>query len=105
MPGEAVAVLLRLDDGQMAHGDCAAVQYAGVGVPDRGQPLLPVPVFVQSGDDRYTSVDKMILKKADALPHRLINNIDVRLGRDGGVFASYLSWVRERVLDLRYDES
>ena len=30
-PGEAVSVLLLLDDGQIAHGDCAAVQYSGVG--------------------------------------------------------------------------
>jgi methylaspartate ammonia-lyase len=30
-PGEAVSVLLLLDDGQVAHGDCAAVQYSGVG--------------------------------------------------------------------------
>src|SRR4030088_2328999 len=30
-PGEAVSVMLLLDDGQVAYGDCAAVQYAGVG--------------------------------------------------------------------------
>jgi methylaspartate ammonia-lyase len=30
-PGEALAVLLTLEDGQVAHGDCASVQYAGVG--------------------------------------------------------------------------
>src|SRR5580704_7294636 len=30
-PGEAVSVLLILSDGQVAHGDCAAVQYSGVG--------------------------------------------------------------------------
>ena len=30
-PGEAVSVLLLLEDGQIAHGDCAAVQYSGVG--------------------------------------------------------------------------
>src|SRR5579862_8117250 len=30
-PGEAVSVLLLLSDGQVAHGDCAAVQYSGVG--------------------------------------------------------------------------
>jgi methylaspartate ammonia-lyase len=33
-PGEAVSVLLVLDDGEIAHGDCAAVQYAGVGGRD-----------------------------------------------------------------------
>src|ERR1700682_3675796 len=34
-PGEGVSVMLLLDDGQIAHGDCAAVQYAGVGGRDR----------------------------------------------------------------------
>ncbi len=32
--GEAVSVLLRLDDGQIAWGDCAAVQYSGAGGRD-----------------------------------------------------------------------
>lgn len=30
-PGEAVSVLIVLSDGQVAHGDCASVQYSGVG--------------------------------------------------------------------------
>jgi len=29
MPGESISVLLRLEDGQVAHGDCVAVQYPG----------------------------------------------------------------------------
>ncbi len=33
-PGEGVSILLLLDDGQVAHGDCAAVQYSGVGGRD-----------------------------------------------------------------------
>ena len=33
-PGEAVSVMLVLDDGQVAYGDCAAVQYSGVGGRD-----------------------------------------------------------------------
>jgi methylaspartate ammonia-lyase len=32
--GEAVSVLLLLEDGHVAHGDCAAVQYSGVGGRD-----------------------------------------------------------------------
>jgi methylaspartate ammonia-lyase len=32
--GEAVSVMLVLDDGQIGHGDCAAVQYSGVGGRD-----------------------------------------------------------------------
>jgi methylaspartate ammonia-lyase len=33
-PGEAVSVMLLLEGGQVAHGDCAAVQYSGVGGRD-----------------------------------------------------------------------
>ena len=33
-PGEAVSVMLVVDDGQVAYGDCAAVQYSGVGGRD-----------------------------------------------------------------------
>lgn len=177
--GEAVSVMLLLDDGQVAYGDCAAVQYSGVGGRDAvfdatraatlildhvapllrgheltgfrsiaalidtlqvderplhtairygvtqalldavarsrgltmaevvrdeyqtGAEIVPVPMFVQSGDDRYDNVDKMILKRADVLPHGLINNVDAKLGRDGQLLVTYLTWVRDRVLALR----
>lgn len=175
--GEAVSVLLVLQDGQVAQGDCAAVQYSGVGgreplfraataaevigrhvapllidasvdsfrslaervdtlvvdglrlpaavrygvtqalldatararrmtmaevVRDEyatGIEIAVVPMFVQSGDDRYANVDKMILKRADVLPHGLINHID-KLGSDGSVLLAYAGWVRDRVLEL-----
>jgi methylaspartate ammonia-lyase len=178
-PGEAVSVLLLLDDGQIAHGDCAAVQYSGVGgreplflarpaaevierhlvpllrgreitnfrdaarevdalmvdgqrlhpairygvtqalldavarargttmaevVRDEyatGIAIVPVPLFVQSGDDRYTNVDKMVLKEADVLPHGLINEVDTKLGRDGELLLEYVAWVRDRIITLR----
>ena len=29
--GESISVMLLLDDGQIAYGDCAAVQYSGAG--------------------------------------------------------------------------
>ena len=32
--GEAISVMLILEDGQIAHGDCAAVQYSGAGGRD-----------------------------------------------------------------------
>lgn len=178
-PGEAVSVLLVLDDGQVAQGDCAAVQYSGVGgrggvfeahaaaeTIDRhvgpwlcgrpvtrfremarevegltveGRPLhaairygvtqalldavartqrvtmaevvrdeyetgiaiRTVPLFVQSGDDRHTNVDKMVLKEADVLPHGLINAVDTKLGRDGELLLAYVAWVRGRIMSLR----
>jgi methylaspartate ammonia-lyase len=70
-----------------------------------GLPIVPVPMFVQSGDDRYDNVDKMILKRADVLPHGLINNVDTALGRDGGLFLEYVGWVRDRIVALRDDPS
>ncbi len=181
-PGEAVSVLLVLDDGQVAHGDCAAVQYAGVGGRDpvfrategvasvladvaplllgrevtgfrdpaglledlradgrplhsavrygvsqalldaaaraqrrtmaevvrdeyaTGVALALVPLFVQSGDERYDNVDKMVLKGAGALPHGLVNSAAV-LGPDGERLAAYVGWVRDRVLGLRADDA
>src|SRR6201995_1914824 len=33
-PAEAVSVMVRLSDGHVAHGDCVAVQYSGVGGRD-----------------------------------------------------------------------
>jgi methylaspartate ammonia-lyase len=179
--GEAVSVMLVLSDGQVAYGDCAAVQYSGVGgraglfdaaqaidsierhlspllrgaeITDfkamaaavdgplaDGEPLhpairygvtqalldavarargvtmaevvrdeygtgveiAPVPMFVQSGDDRYGNVDKMVLKEADVLPHGLINQV-AKLGSDGEVLADYVGWVRDRILALRTRE-
>ena len=176
-PGESVSVLLLLDDGQIAHGDCAAVQYSGVGgrfpvfsaqavaqeiaaqwadwlrgrtltrfrplaealdqTPLTGpapmairygisQALLdavakargltmaevlaeeygtqlsaePVPIFVQSGDELYTSADKMILKHVAVLPHGLINNVARKVGRDGGLLLDYVRWLAQRIAAL-----
>ncbi len=181
--GEAISVMLILEDGQMAYGDCAAVQYSGAGGRDplflaedfipvieqyikpelvgkeandfRGlcammeaiqvdgkrlhtairygvsQAILdavakatgrmmcevvadeygctvsetPVPIFTQSGDDRYDNADKMIIKGAQVLPHALINNIDTKLGRKGEKLAEYVAWLRDRILANRTDES
>lgn len=182
-PGEAVSVMLLLDGGQVAQGDCAAVQYSGVGGRDpvfdavsacasierhvapllrgtrigsfrdmaevfdlltvEGRPLhaairygvtqalldavarsrgltmaevvrdeystgidiRPVPMFVQSGDERYINVDKMILKEADVLPHGLINAVDTKLGAGGELLIGYVQWVRDRILRLRSRET
>ncbi|MBO5667017.1 MAG: methylaspartate ammonia-lyase, partial [Firmicutes bacterium] len=144
--GEAISVILILEDGQMAYGDCAAVQYSGAGGRDPlflAKDFIPViekyvapvlegkeistfremaaeveavevegnrlhtairygvtqavldavakankkmmcevvadeyglkpewrqiPIFTQSGDNRYDNSDKMIMKGADVLP-------------------------------------
>ncbi len=182
MPGESISVLIVLEDGQVAWGDCAAVQYSGAGGRDPlflakdfipvidqyikpalvgkeadsfrdltkmmeaievegkklhtairygvSQAILdavakakhkmmaevvaeeygctvseePIPVFTQSGDDRYNNADKMILKGAPILPHALINNVDTKLGRDGSILKEYVCWLRDRILKLRTTE-
>ena len=181
--GESISVMILLEDGQIAYGDCAAVQYSGAGGRDplflaedfipvidkfikpeligkeaddfRGlcammeaiqvdgkrlhtairygvsQAILdavakatgrmmcevvadeynctvsetPIPIFTQSGDDRYDNSDKMIIKGAQVLPHALINNIDTKLGRKGEKLAEYVGWLRDRILQFRTDES
>ena len=181
--GESISVMIVLENGQIAYGDCAAVQYSGAGGRDplflaeefipvieqyikpvlvgreaddfRGlckemeaikvdgkrlhtairygvsQAILdavaratgrmmcevvadeygcsvsesPIPIFTQSGDDRYTNADKMIIKGAQVLPHALINHVDTKLGRNGELLADYVAWLRDRILANRaYDE-
>ena len=177
--GESISVMIVLEDGQIAYGDCAAVQYSGAGGRDplflaeefipvieqyikpvlvgreandfRGlckemeaiqvegkrlhtairygvsQAILdavaratgrmmcevvadeygcsvsetPIPIFTQSGDDRYTNSDKMIIKGAQVLPHALINHVDTKLGRNGELLADYVAWLRDRILENR----
>jgi len=181
--GECISVMLILEDGQIAYGDCAAVQYSGAGGRDPlflakdfiplidahikpqligkeadnfralaamieaiqvdgkrlhtairyglSQALLdavakatgrlmcevvadeygctvsdkPIPVFTQSGDDRYTNSDKMIIKSAQVLPHALINNVKDKLGKKGEKLAEYVAWLRDRILAFRSDEA
>ena len=60
-----------------------------------------MPIFGQTGDNRYENVDKMILKQVDVLPHGLINNVDEKLGRDGGKLKEYIRWLAGRVRALK----
>jgi methylaspartate ammonia-lyase len=180
--GEAVSIMLLLEDGQVAYGDAAAVQYSGCGgrdtlfLSDEGiktinkhikpfligknvdtfkelaetmdhfevegkklhtalrygltQALLDatakanhvtmtetvrkeykinddiytrIPLFAQSGDDRYNNVDKMIIKKVEVMPHALINHIETKLGLQGEILKEYVAWLRGRVMNLRTD--
>lgn len=181
--GECVSVQLILENGFVAMGDCAAVQYSGAGGRDplflaenfipflekHIKPLLegrdvsefrnnakffdelkvegkqlhtairyglsqalldatalasnrlkaevvcdewhlpvvaePIPLFGQSGDDRYNAVDKMILKHVDVLPHGLINNVDEKLGRQGEKLRAYVEWLAKRIVELRTEDT
>ena len=60
-------------------------------------PMEKVAIFTQSGDDRYTNADKMILKGADVLPHGLFNNVKEKLGEDGEKLKEYVAWLRDRI--------
>jgi len=181
--GESISVMLVLEDGQVAFGDCAAVQYSGAGGRDplflakdfipvieqhifpaligqeadsfrrlatevdtmeiAGKPLhtairygvsqaildavakaqhrlmaevvaeeydlvltdTEVPIFTQSGDGRYDGSDKMIIKGAQVMPHALINNVDTKLGHQGELLLEYVTWLRNRIIELRTDEN
>jgi len=184
VPGEAISIQLLLDSGDVALGDCAAVQYSGTGGRDplflaeeyipfiekNIKPLLigekitqfrplaekydqmtidgkmmhtavrygitqallsavaiankktmaevirdeynpeyrtfkRVPIFTQSGDNRYSNVDKMILKEVDVMPHALINNVKEKLGYNGEILLGYVRWLTDRVLKFRTRQS
>ena len=177
--GESISVMLILEDGQVAYGDCAAVQYSGAGGRDplflakdfipviekeiapklkgreldnfkalaeefdhmlingkrlhtairygvtqaildavskakkvtmaevvrdeynTGVEIARIPIFTQSGDDRYDNADKMIIKGADVMPHALINNVEEKLGLKGEKLLAYVKWLSDRVQKLR----
>jgi methylaspartate ammonia-lyase len=183
MAGESISVMLILEDGQVAFGDCAAVQYSGAGgrdplflakdfIPvieeeiapkligreldnfktiaeefdtmqvngkrlhtairygitqaildgvakskkvtmaevireeyDTGVEIKRIPIFTQSGDDRYDNVDKMIIKSVDVMPHALINHVEQKLGNKGEKLLEYVKWMTERVQKLRAKEN
>lgn len=56
-----------------------------------------IPIFSQSGDNRYDNVDKMILKGSAVLPHGLINHVESKLGYQGEKLLDYVKWLRQRI--------
>ena len=62
----------------------------------------PVPVFGQSGDDRYTNTEKMFVKGVPVLPHALINSVE-KIGEDGETLLEYVEWLVERSQELGPD--
>jgi len=56
-----------------------------------------IPIFSQSGDNRYDNVDKMILKGSAVLPHGLINHVESKLGYQGEKLLEYVKWLRQRI--------
>ena len=183
--GESISVMFILENGVIAHGDCAAVQYSGAGgrdplflaadfIPVIEKEIAPlyegkeissfremadivdktvspstgkiyhtairygvtqvcldavaksqsklmaeviaeeygtklsnsiIPIFSQSGDDRYLNADKMIMKEADVLPHALFNHVETKVGLKGEKIKEYIEWLRNRIIKLRPCES
>jgi methylaspartate ammonia-lyase len=178
--GESISILFVLENGAIAHGDCAAVQYSGAGgrdplflaenfIPIIEQEIAPlyvgkeittfkdmadrvdkhiksdgkpyhtairygvsqaclhavalskskimaqviaeeydtdisteiIPIFSQSGDDRYLNADKMIMKGVDVLPHALFNHVETKVGKNGEKIKEYLGWLRDRIIKLK----
>jgi methylaspartate ammonia-lyase len=64
-------------------------------------PMSTVPIFAQSGEDRYLNVQKMIVREVPVLPHGLINNAAANVGENGEVFLEYMTWVRDQVMSRR----
>ncbi len=64
-----------------------------------------IPMFAQTGDDRYNNVDKMIIKEVEVMPHALINHVETKLGREGQLLKEYVSWLRGRVLQFRTNQN
>jgi methylaspartate ammonia-lyase len=64
-----------------------------------------IPIFAQSGADRYNNVDKMIIKEVEVMPHALINNVNKKLGYKGEILKTYIEWLRDRVIKLRIKDS
>lgn len=65
LPGESISVMFLLEDGQVAYGDCAAVQYSGAGGRDPvflAKDFIPViekfikPVMVGKEADNFRSL-------------------------------------------------
>jgi len=175
--GESVSIMLELEDGKIAIGDCSAVQYSGIAGRDPvfaasnlidiinnflaprlaglelrnfkslcnwvdelelsgkklhsairygvTQAILDafsksenktmteiiaesyglqisqkmIPMFSQSGDERYSNVDKMILKGVKVLPHGLINSPKL-VGSNGRDLIEYVEWVKDRIIKI-----
>lgn len=177
--GESISVMFILENGAIAVGDCAAVQYSGAGgrdplflaenfipiiekeiapmyegkeitsfremadivdkyvCPKTGKPYHTairygvtqacldavaksqnklmaqviaaeynvriadsmVPIFTQSGDDRYMNADKMIMKAAAVLPHALFNHVEDKVGLKGEKIEAYVEWLRNRIIE------
>jgi len=59
----------------------------------------PIPLFIQTGEDRWLGAERAILKRADGLPHGLFNTVE-KLGPRGRGLLEYCDWLRRRIESL-----
>ncbi|MUV48709.1 methylaspartate ammonia-lyase [Haloarcula sp. KBTZ06] len=59
----------------------------------------PIPVFGQSGDERRTNAEKMLIKGVPVLPHGLFNSVE-KVGENGEGLRDYLAWLSDRATAL-----
>lgn len=59
-----------------------------------------IPIFCQTGDDRYDNADKAIIKRSQVLPHALINHVATKLGSQGELLNEYVEWLKNRIFEL-----
>jgi methylaspartate ammonia-lyase len=88
-----------------AHARCAPMARVIGEQWELPAPTALVAILAQSGDTPREAADRMILKRADALPHGLINNVETRLGARGELLHELVVWLRERILELVADAS
>lgn len=69
---------------------------------DLPKPTARVPLYAQSGDNRETNVDKMILRSVDIMPHGLINSKE-KFGPKGENFLEFANWVKARIGEIGAD--
>jgi len=59
-----------------------------------------IPILIQTGDDRYIGADKGIMKRAEILPHALINKVEGLTGKNAERLYKYATWVRNRIQQI-----
>jgi methylaspartate ammonia-lyase len=63
----------------------------------------PIPIYVQTGEDRHDGVDKAIIRRADVMPHGLINRLQL-VGEKGEALQDYVSWIVTRLKKYGADD-
>jgi methylaspartate ammonia-lyase len=63
-------------------------------------PILPLPVLASCLTHDYLQIDRMIMKRAELLPHSSFHIAERDLGADGGKFLAYAEYLARRVRTL-----